>query len=267
MPLKLKHIGDDYIVETPDFNLRFSKSLMGISSFAYLKGGCWHDAVNPDGSGILYVPRLSVPSVDGGVLEPHHDGNISIEFVGQAAIKLLVSGYLSNSTQGSGLTDFPFTSHYMIYENGAVYIRTTILNSGELYSEVTEEHILDPKDDNDITLERDTAPNLWYAGFYSDNTGDSASDLSHDGILIQYGDDFTVYVTYTDGNRNAAGLSKTAETWVAQSVHDSNFLLHLSCDGSYGDITDAGSFEAIGDELASDYRNSDSLTGGPDEGD
>ena len=127
--------------------------------------------------------------------------------------------------------------------------------------------MLDPKDDSNITLERDVAPNLWFAGFHSDNTGDSASDLSHDGILIQYGDDFTGYVTYTQGNRNAAGLSKAAETWASQSIHDSNFLLHLSCDGSPGDVVDAESFEATGDELAADYRNSDPLGGGPDEGD
>ena len=268
MALKCKKIGDDFLVYTADFRLRFSKSQIGISSFAYLKGGVWHEAVNLSASGLLYLPQLDVPSISGGKLYPCHGGNIEVEFTGNAFVKFTITGHLSNSTQSEALKEFMLETEYSIYEDGDIHLKTRIVfGSQNAPMQVTEEHILDPKDDNDFTLERDTAPNLWFAGFYSNNTGDDASDLSHDGILIQYRNDFTNYVTFTTGGRKAVGLGKAQEQWADGSIHNSWFRLHLSADGSANDVTDSNSFQSVGDDKGADFRNPDPLTGGIDEGD
>lgn len=268
MALKCKKIGDDFLVDSADFRLRFSKSQIGVSSFEYLKGGVWHEAVNPSTSGLLYLPQLDVVGISGGKLYPYHSGVIYIEFVGKSFAKITMGGYLSNPTQGEGFEDFVFATEYSIYEDGDIHLKTTIVFSSENAPMlVTEEHILDPKDDNDITLERDTAPNLWFAGFHSNNTGNDASDLSHDGILIQYGNDFTNYVTYTTGGRKAVGLAKAQEQWINDSIHIYHFRLHLSANGSSNDVTDSNSFQSVGDDKGADFRNPDPLTGGADEGD
>ena len=268
MALKCKIIGDDFLVDSDDFRLRFSKSQIGISSFAYLKSGVWHEAVNPSASGMLYLPQLDVVEISGGKIYPYHSGGISIEFVGKSFVKITTTGYFSNPTQGEGFEDFAFATEYSIYEDGDIHLKTAIyLSALSAPMQVTEEHILDPKDDNDITLERDTAPNLWFAGFHSNNTGNGASDLSLDGILIQYGNDFTNYVTYTSGGRKAVGLAKAQAQWTGGSVHYRWFRLHLSADGSTNDVTDSNSFQSVGDDKGADYRNPDPLTGGIDEGD
>jgi hypothetical protein len=268
MALKCTKIGDDWLVDLGVFRLRFSKSLMGISSFAYLKGGDWHEAVNPQGSGILYLPRLTVLGISGGPIYPYCDGDLVTQFLGKAFARIDISGYLSNATQGTGFTDYHFETRYSIYEDGDIHLKTTIdLSAQASQAQVTEEHILDPRKDNDITLERDTAPNLWFAGFHSNNTGDSTSDLSHDGILVQFGDVFNTYVTYTDGDRNAVGLTKDPELWTPGSSHTRYFRMHLSANGSPNDITGSGDFQEVGDDKGADFRNPDPLTGGPNEGD
>jgi len=268
MALKCKKIGDDFLVLTADFRLRFSKSQIGISSFAYLKGGVWHEAVNPSGSGLLHLPQLDVQEISGGKLYPYHGGGTSIEFVGKSFVKITATGYLSNPTQGEGFQDFVFATEYSIYEDGDVHLKTTIVFSSQnAPMQVTEEHILDPKDDNDITIERDTAPDLWFAGFHSNNTGNGASDLSHDGILIQDGNDFTNYVTYTTGGRKAVGLAKAQTQWDNNITLCRCFRLHLSANGSANDVTDSNSFQSVGDDKGADFRNPDPLTGGMDEGD
>ena len=267
MALKCKKIGDDWLVDLDGFRLRFSKSQMGINSFAYLKGGDWHEVVNPSGSGLLYLPRLTVQGVSGGHISPNHGGEIAVIFKGKAFVQVNITGYLSNQTQGTDYEDFPFEIRYSIYEDGDIHIRTGFKNASGGSAVVIEEHILDPKDDNDITLERDNAPNLWFAGFRSNNTGNAINDLSHDGILVQFGDDFDNYVTYTDGDRNAVGLLKGPTFWDDAIEVVRYFRLHLSADGSPNDVTDSNSFQAVGDDKGADYRNPDPLTGGVDEGD
>jgi hypothetical protein len=268
MALKCKKIGDDFLVDSAGFRLRFSKSQIGISSFAYLKGGVWHEAVNPSASGLLYLPQLDVPEISGEKIYPYHGGNIEVDFMGNAFAKFTINGYLSNSSQGEALEEFMLQTEYSIYEDGDIHLKTRIVfGSQNAPIPVTEEHILDPKDDNDITLECDTAPNLWFAGFHSNNTGDDASDLSHDGILIQYGNHFTNYVTYTTGGRKAVGLAKAQEQWADGSIHNSWFRMHLSANGSANDVTDSNSFQSVGDDKGADFRNPDPLTGGIDEGD
>ena len=268
MALKCKKIGDDWLVDLGDFRLRFSKSLIGISSFAYLKGGDWHEVVNPSGSGILYLPRLSVQGMSGGPIYPYHSGGLQADFTGKAFVIITVSGYLSNPTQGGGLVNYQYEAIHSIYEDGDIHIKSLIaFTSGGLPAQVTEEHILDPKDDNDISLERDTAPNLWFAGFHSNNTGNGTSDLSHDGALIQYGDEFDTYVTDTSGDRNAVGLAKGQTAWGPDATYTRSFRLHLSADGSTNDITSSNDFQNVGDDKGADYRNPDPLTGGNNEGD
>lgn len=268
MALKVKKIGDDLLVDSGDFRLRFSKSQLGISSFEYLKGGVWHEAVNPSASGLLYLPQLDVLEISGGKIYPYHSGGIRIEFAGKSFVKITTTGNFSNPTQGEGFEDFLFATEYSIYEDGDIHLKTTIVFSSEnAPMQVTEEHILDPKDDNDITLERDTAPNLWFAGFHSNNTGNGTSDCSHDGIFIQDGNDFTNYVTYTTGGRKAVGLAKAQTQWDNDSTRCSLFHLHLSANGSANDITDSNSFQSVGDDKGADFRNPDPLTGGIDEGD
>ena len=254
-------------MDNTHWRLRLSPDELGISSFAYISGGVWHEMVNPDGSGILYLPRLTVQGLSGGPITPWHSGIIDPKFIGKSFALIQISGKLSNATQGTGLITLSFTSDYAIYEDGDIYLNTTLVRASPTYDTIDlEEHLLDPKDDADITLARDTAPDLKFAGFYSNNTGGGVADLSHDSFLAQYVDYLDTYVTDTDGDRNAVGLSISTVSWSPTALVR-NFRIHLSVSGSAHDITGSSTFESTGDGKAFDFRNPDPLTGGTDEGD
>ncbi len=268
MPLNCTKIGDDWLIDNGFFRLCFSQSQMGITSFAYLLGGDWHEVVNPSSSGLLYLPRLTSGDIPGSSITPYHGGSLTPLYIGSSFALLQIDGYLSNSTIGSGLTDFPFSTTYAVYEDGTVFIHTELTNgSGTDRMFEIEEHLLDPKSDPDITLEGNADPQLIFAGFYSNNTGSDPDDLSHDAILAQYGSDFDTYVTYTSIGCNSVGLALLGLFWPEGFVYERDFNLHLAVAGSPKDITTTANFQSTGDLIADDYRNPDPLSGGMDEGD
>ena len=258
--------GDDLLVDNGYFRLRFSESRIGISSFAYMLGGCWHEVVNSTASKVLYVPQFTIVGLPGGPLVPYHSNSLAITFMGRAFASCIFECKLSNPTLGTGMNDYPCSLYYLVYEDGDLYICCELYNdSGQQQMILIEEHYLDPKEG--LVLLGDTAPQIKFAGFYSNNTGTNPEDFSHDGILIQNSNDLDTYITDTNGNRNAVGLGKALIAWPAGQWLRRFFRLHLSYAESPYEITDAVSFQAIGDLLAYDYRIPDPLTGGPNEGD
>jgi len=266
MPLNCWKEDDDWITDCGYFRLRFSKSKMGISSFAYLAGGNWHEIVNPYGSGLLYLPRLTLAGQPNQIISPYHGAALSDKFIGKAFSCFEVSGYLSNQALGE-MPDYPFVTRCSIYEDGDIYLKTSIYtHQGTPYNIIFEEHLLDPKNDPDIILQRDTPPNLKFAGFYSNNPGPNPVDFSADGILVQFQDYFNVYVTYIMSNRKAVGLGTYNGSWIPGIIIIRYFRLHLSVLRSPHDVIDAATFQSIGSDKAFDHRIPDPLNGGPNAG-
>jgi hypothetical protein len=239
---------------------------MGISSFAYLAGGNEHEVVNPSGPGVLYLPRLIIMGGSTEVIAPYYFGVLTNIFTGKAFTSLEISGYLSNQALGQ-MPLFPFTTRYGIYEDGDIYLRTEISIAVSCpYDILFEEHILNPKADPDITIAADSSQSLKFGGFYSNNTGDDPSDISADGILMQFQDYFDLCVFYTYDGMNAVGLGTASGLWYPGMIITRYFRLHLSVQGSPHDVTDAGTFQSTGDDKAFDHRIPDPLTGGQNEG-
>lgn len=268
MPLTCWKDGDDWLVDNGSFRLKFSESAMGISSFAYLLGGAWHEVVNPLSPALLYFPRLTIDGLLGGPIYPYHGGILSADFTGPTFAMFQIDGWLSNATQGTGLAYYPFTTTYAVYEDGSIYLQNDFTNASMDDQILTlEEHLLNPKDDPDIALDSDSDPDLMFAGFYSNNTGSGSDDLSHDGILSQTSTTYGIYITDTDGDRNTVGLAKGPQMWAVTGVIQSSFHIGLSMANSPRDVTSALDFQSVGSLVSNDYQNPDPLTGELNAGD
>ncbi len=256
--------GDDVTVQCENFSLVFNKLASGITSFKYLSGGNWHEGVETsDASPVMFGSYFSSIGVTGGVLYPVSGNTQTVEINLPWCVQIKQVGYLRNGSLPSS-TDFPYVATWRVWPSGKIACKIESKNnSGSLITLDEEAYRLNPSDDADITLGRDTAPNFNWLGFWSDNTGDNTVDLSHDGILLSYATALDEYGSSGHTNR----IYDADVPWSNAENIVKNFFIALSIDGGWGDVTDSSSFETHGDDLSDDMLNADPLDGSTDAGD
>lgn len=252
------------IVETDDYTLIFSGMPVGITSFFYKKGGVEHDVVGDMVYPMtLFQPFFYAGEITGAVL--WSDGGTSIEVQKNFDwfVQIKQSGYMRNPYIPT-CTDFPFNVTWYLWPSGRIGCRMGIKNlSGSVVVVEEEAYRLNPANDTDINPERDTAPNLEWFGFWSNNTGDGEEDLSHDMICVPYPASLDRYGVSGKINR----IYDNDVTWLNLETLIRWFLLTLAVDGSWGNCSNAAEFQSRGDEISADVKNPDPLDGSTNAGD
>lgn len=254
---------DTVTVVCESFTLVFDKAGVGISSFKYETSGTWHECVESGTTPpILFCPYFTIFGLLGNVLYP--SGGYELEATALPwFVQVSQKGWLRNGSI-PGSTDYEYEVLWSIWPSGRIYARMTSTNkSGSNKTFAKEAYHLNPADDPDITLGRDAVPNLNWFGFYSNNTGSGASDLSHDAIVAPWGGVLDQYGISGNTNR----MYVESGTWVRETEITRSFCLALSVNGSWGDVTDSNGFQSRGDAVADDYLNADPLDGSWDAGD
>ena len=261
---KITKVGSYFIVETEAFRMKFDIETCGIRSLVYQTGETWHECIDIEIlPPTIFGPYYVTEDVEGGVLYPGNgsDCNISIDTQWMVGFKHL--GELLNETmEPEG--DFQYEADFLVWPSGRIACSLKATNdSGSDVTLDEEAYRLNPADDPDINPERDTAPNLDWFGFYSNNTGNDEDDYSCDGIAVSYNPRLSEYGTSGNINR----IYQPTSDWMDGRDRVAMFLLALAVDGSWGDCADALELQARGDALSNDLLHPDPLDGSATAGD
>ncbi len=257
--------GDTITVATDAFSLVFDLDKIGIVSFKYDTSGTWHEGVESGTTPpILFGPYYSVQNLEGNLLYPMGGESQTVEDEFPWFVRISQNGYLRNSSIPN-CTDFKYEVLWTLWPSGRLYCRIQCTNESDDTQRLLEEaYRLNPADDQDIQLGRDDPPNLKWFGFFSNNTGSGENDLSHDAVVVPFTSALDQYGTSGNTNRiYRAGIID----WLEDETITREFLLALSVNGSWGDCTDALSFQMRGDDLSADITNPDPLDGSANAGD
>jgi hypothetical protein len=251
-------------VETESFTVVFSKEHCGITSFKYKTGSTWHECVEPGiASPILLGPYLYCDGITGDYLYPSGGYQNSVVVETPWFISINQDGYLRNSSI-PGFTDLDYRVQWNVWPSGRIACNMTLTNNyGSTLVLDEDAYRMDPADDPDINLDRDAHTYLYWFGFYSNNTGSGANDLSADGITVSYRSRLTNYGTSGNTNR----IYRTSFLWDDRTGIDQEFLLALSLYGSWGDCTNSTDIQNRGDSLSDDLLHPDPLDGSTNAGD
>ncbi len=258
-------VTDDTITLVAEaFTLVFDKENVGITSYKYETNGTWHECVESGNTPpVLFSSYHQLEKIPGTVMYP--SGGITLSVVRETAwfVDILQVGYLRSQSDPDS-TDYPIYIRWRIWPSGILGCRMKAINeSGEALVLQEDAYRLNPADDQDVNPDRDTAPNLKWFGFYSNNTGGGAGDMSHDAIVIPWQ---TVLDKYgTSGNTNRIYQEEFNWTDNGELVYE--FLIVLSVYGSWGDCTSSANFQTRGDKLSADFTNPDPLDGSQNAGD
>ena len=254
---------DSITVATEAFTLVFDKDHVGIVSFKYETSGTWHECVESGTTPpTLFGPYFKTLFLPGGVLYPSGGTTLELEVSTPWYVQIRQNGYLRNALLPD-CTDYPCQIRWSLWPSGRLACRIEADNlSGSPLVLSEEGYRLNPADDPDINLGRDTAPSLQWFGFYSNNTGGGESDLSHDTVAAPFQSGLDQYRTEDNTNR----IYRANVLWPNEGEIARDFLLALSVSGSWGDCVDAEGFESRGDGVSSDYQSPDPLDGSPDAG-
>jgi hypothetical protein len=250
-------------VHTDAFTLIFSKEHLGITSFKYSTSGAWHECVETVNTPpTLFAPYFYSLDVPGNLLYPSGGYSLTVAAALLQFVQIIQHGYLRNPSIPD-CTDYPIAVTWTLWPSGRVFCHIAIqILSSTIHVINNEAYRLNPANDPDITPGRDTAPSLKWFGFYSNNTGGSPSDLSHDCIVVPYQSDLTLYTV--NGNINSIWKTTLIPFVGATIIRD--FMLALSAYASHGDCTDSNDFQSRGDSLSSDFTLPDPLNGSPNAG-
>lgn len=251
-------------VETEAFVLEFVKGHCGISSFRYKTGEVEHECVEQGTTPpILFGPHFYADELEGDYLYPSGGDKLDLSVNTPWAVKIKQEGYLRNGSIPEN-EDFEYLVIWLIWPSGRIACKMKFTNKHDEDVMLDEEaYRLNPVDDADINLERDTAPNLFWFGFYSDNSGSGEDDYSCDGITVIY--DIRLANYQTSGNTNR--VYRTSYLWEDRSDINTCFLIALSLYGSWGDCANASELESRGDAISSDLLDPDPLDGSLNAGD
>lgn len=255
---------DSITVATEAFTLVFSKYHVGIASFRYETSGTWHECVESRTTPpTLFGPYFGAPTLQGGVLYPDGGTVLELEVWTPWYVQIRQNGNLRNDSIPN-CTDYPVQIRWSLWPSGRLACRIEADNlSGSALLLAEEAYRLNPADDPDINLGRDSAPNLAWFGFYSNNTGSGEQDLSHDAIVVPFQVGLDQYATDDNTNR----IYRANVAWPDEDQIARDFLVTLSVNGSWGDCADATGFQSRGDDLSSDFQNPDPLDGSSNAGD
>jgi hypothetical protein len=251
-------------VATEAFTLVFSKESVGITSFRYELNGVWHECVAQDvDPGILFGPQLVIDGVPGGAVYPRGGLVMSLDKDFGWLVEITQSGYLRNGAIPSS-TDFTYQATWRIWPSGRLVLKTKVKNESGSAKTISEDgFMLNPSGDSDIYLDRDTAPDLNWFGFYSNNPQGGKTGHTHDAIVVPYTPVYDHYAVSNNTNR----IYRTGVNWDINQILGRHFLIGLSVFKSWGDCMNAPNFQIRGDKLSSDYQNPDPLDGSFNAGD
>jgi len=245
-------------VDAGDFVVEFNEAQAGITSFRYITNGAIHECVNSSVTPAqLFHPYWLIDGLQGGQFYPAGGQSLDVKINKPQIVQVQQTGYLRNPTL-MDITYFPYTVTWTMWPSGRIACRMIVENQSGVSKVLTEEaYRLNPKNDVDITSGRDSAPSLNWFGFWSNNTGGSTLDLSHDVVAVPYQSYLTGYETEGKANQ----IYREDYTFPNGTSITVEFLLILSVSGSWGDVADSSGFETRGDRLSSDYRNPDPIDG------
>jgi hypothetical protein len=255
---EVTNLGNQVIVQAEAFRLIFDVEYMGIVSYAYLKGGVWHEGVEPSGEApILFEPYFRFSGPPAETTYPGTGSSISVNENYPEYVKIVHTGFMTNDNPSS-TNHSTLTITYSLWPSGRVFIRVSairMISSPPAY--VQEGYRLNPILDTDINLYCDSSALVKWIGFYSGNSGDFQGDKSQDAVLTPYDKVFTDYEELEGRNR----IFRDYVLWQPGETIGRSFLLALACNGSWGDTSNETNFQSRGDSLASDYLSPDPLNG------
>jgi len=254
---------DTITVFAEAFGLTFHKDHVGVTSFGYLTGPYWHEGVESENTPpILFGPHFKVQGLTGELLYPSGGSSIELAKYLPWFIEIHQSGWLRNASLPD-CTDYPMEVWWRLWPSGRLCCKLSVKNDSGVSRFLLEEaYRLNPASDADMSLGRDAPPNLKWFGFYSNNTGEEAEDLSHDGVNVPLQAGLGYYGT--EGNTNR--MYRRLITWDDQETIEFEFLLALSVYESWGDCTNSGDFQLRGDGVSADVLNPDPLDGSANAG-
>ncbi|MCX6646206.1 MAG: hypothetical protein NTY09_07605 [bacterium] len=245
-------------VETEAFTIEFEKENCGIGSFRYKTGDVWHECTGQGTTPpILMAPYFFADALQGDYLYPSGGSKLDTIVNTPWAVRISQEGYLRNISIPS-CEDFNYQVDWLIWPSGRIACTMKFTNTYGSNVMLNEEaYRLNPVNDPDITLDRDKVPNLFWFGFYSNNTGSDEDDFSCDCEAVSYQVRLANYGTSGNTNR----IYKTMYLWMNDTNLYAQFLLALSVYGSFSDCANSIEFQSRGDALSADLLHPDPLNG------